>query len=352
MTLSKQIILLVICLSIFGLIMIGSSSVVDASRDFGDQWYYFKQQAIWLFLGFGALIFFSRFSHRRLQNISNLLLFLTIGMLIAVLIPGIGTKLLGARRWINFGLFVIQPAELAKLTLAIFMSALFAKSHKLGLVLLLLFGCLGLIVAEPDLGTALVIVGMGLLTFFGSGGRFFKLAIISVLGLVLTFIFILVSPYRLSRIKSFINSGTDPLGSSYQVRQAMIALGSGGYWGLGLGQSRQKYDFLPESTTDSIFAIIGEEMGILGTGLLLITYLTLIIRGFEVAQIATSPFFFFFSIAITSAVCLQVFINISPITSLFPLTGIPLTFISYGGSSLVVMLSATGILINIAKSYA
>ncbi len=348
---SRTLTLITIGLTFFGLIMIDSASVVDAARDFGDKWYYLKLQSIWAILGLGLFFLFSRINHQIFKKYAFPFFVVTVFLLLLVLIPGIGVKLQGARRWINLGFFLLQPSELAKLTMAIYFSTLLSTKKKylpffftLGLVSLL-------IVLEPDLGTTLVIIGMGFLTYFGSGGRIRYLAGFSVLGLLAVMLMVIVSPYRLSRLESYFNTRKDPLGSSYQIHQALIALGSGNLFGLGLGQSRQKYNFLPEATTDSIFAIIGEELGLVGSSALLLAFLILILRGFNSAGEAAMGFSQNLAVCLTSMIGIQAFINISAITALFPLTGIPLTYISYGGSSLLIMLVATGILVNIARSY-
>jgi cell division protein FtsW len=330
--------------------MVGSSSVVDAARNFNDKWYYFKLQALWTGIGFSALVFFSNFDHRQLQKHSFFLFVAAIISLVLVLIPGIGVKLLGARRWINIGVSV-QPSEITKLFSAIYFSSLLTKPNKhVQLVLTLVLIC-GLIMLEPDLGTTLVIIGMGFILYFGSGGKLSHMFLISIVGLFAVGALVILSPYRLNRLKSYLDFGHDPQGSSYQIRQALIALGSGGILGEGIGQSKQKYTFLPESMTDSIFAIIGEELGMIGGLAVLVCFLILLTKGLKVAQKAKSKFSSNLAISLTAILGFQAFINISAITALVPLTGIPLTFISYGGTSLLIMLSAAGMLINIAKSY-
>lgn len=347
---SRYIFILVVILTLFGLLMVSSSSVVDAARNFNDKWYYFKLQSLWTVIGLSALMFFANFDHRLLQKYSFPLFLASIASLILVLIPGIGVKLLGARRWINVGVS-IQPSEITKLFSAIYFSSLLTKPGKhLQFALTITLIC-GLIMLEPDLGTTLVIIGMGFILYFGSGGKISHLLLTTVLGGFAIGVLILISPYRLNRLKSYMDVSHDPLGSSYQIRQALIALGSGGVMGQGIGQSKQKYTFLPESTTDSIFAIIGEELGMIGGVFVLTCFMLLLTKGLKVAQLAKTKFSSNLAVSLTAILGFQAFINISAITALVPLTGIPLTFISYGGSSLVIMLSAAGMLINIAKSY-
>lgn len=329
--------------------MVGSASVVDAARDFSDKWYYLKLQSFWAILGTITFIFFSKFPLARLQKYAFLIFMVSLSLLILVMLPGIGVKLLGAQRWINLGFFSFQPSELAKLSLGIYFSSLLIKSDRftqfaatLGIVSLL-------ILLQPDMGTALVVISLGFVLYFGSGGHLGRLLTISVIGVALISFLIVVSPYRFNRLKTFFDYTHDPQGSSYQIRQALIALGSGGIFGVGLGQSKQKYDFLPEATTDSIFAIIGEEFGLIGTASLIVIFLILILTGLEVSASAKG-FSSNLALAMTTIIGFQALINISAIIALVPLTGIPLTYISYGGSSLLTMAAATGMIVNVSKT--
>lgn len=345
---SRILLLLIIGLSLFGLLMVGNASVVAAGRDFGDKWYYLKLQGLWTGVGLVCLFFSSRFPHRRLEAFATPFFIATLALLLVVLIPGIGSKLLGARRWINLGFLSIQPAELAKLSVAIYLAKLFKSPPRL-VHLLVICGLLAfLLLLEPDMGTLLVLISMCLLVYFGSGGKLkgFLLGLPVIAALAVGVI--MLSPYRVSRLKTFFNSAHDPQGASYQVRQALIGLGSGGVFGIGLGQSRQKYQFLPEVTTDSIFAVIGEELGLIG-GIVVIGLLgSIVFLGLQVAKLQTHRFSANLALAISAWFGMQACINLSAIVALLPFTGIPLTFISYGGSSLVITLFASGILINIA----
>lgn len=341
---------LVLGLTLFGLLMVSSSSVVDAARDFGDKWYYLKLQSGWAVFGLFCFFIFSKFDYRKLEKLALPLLITTFVLLLSVLVPGIGSKILGARRWLSLGFLSFQPAEFAKLTLAIYFSSLLKKNTNQFLPFIIVLGIFsGLIMLEPDLGTTLVLVGSSLLTYFGSGNKligFFIFIPFLITGLLLLIIF---SPYRANRLKTFFDFSHDPLGSSYHIRQVLLSLGSGGVWGVGLGQSKQKYEFLPEASTDSIFAVIGEELGLVG-GLIVIGLFYIFIRqGMHIAQNTTDRFGSNLALAITSWIGIQSFINLMAMVALVPLTGIPLPFISYGGSSLVLVLLASGILVNIAK---
>lgn len=335
----------------FGILMIYDSSSVSAFQDFGDKFYYLKEQLKWLVLGFTSLIFFTFFNYRKLYFLSPFALLFSIALLAMVFIPGLGIKAYGASRWLNLRLFLLQPSELAKLTLIIYLSAWFSEKEKGRLLaFLLLTGLLlALILFQPDMGTAVVLAVVALFLYFLSGAPLWHFAILLPPAGILGFILIRISPYRFQRLASFLNPNVDPLGASYHLRQILIALGSGGLWGLGIGQSRQKYAYLPESMTDSIFAIIGEELGFLGTVVLVLIFLFFIWRGFKIAQAAPDRFGQLLAAGITSWFGIQIFVNLAAMLAIIPLTGVPLPFISYGGSSLIVAMSGVGILLNISR---
>jgi len=346
----RLLIYLPLGLTLIGLIMIGSASVVTAFRDFGDKWYYLKLQGIWSLVGIGAFWISSKYPHRSLEKFAALFLIGTVFLLFVVLLPGIGSTYFGARRWINLGFTTIQPSEIAKLSLGIYLASLLKRKDRILQFGLMLGFIVLLIMLQPDLGTSLVITGMSLVTYFGSGGKLSYFFLLLPLALMAITLLILIAPYRVARLKSFIDPSSDPLGSSYHIRQAVLAIGSGGVGGVGLGQSKQKYDFLPEATTDSIFAVVSEELGLLGSAALLIIFLILTLAALQISQAAVHPFSSNLALALSGSLGLQAFLNISAITALFPLTGIPLNFISYGGSALVINLMSCGILLNIARS--
>ncbi len=341
---------LVIAITIFGLFMVGNASVVDASRDFGSQWYYLRLQSVWASVGLLGFFIVSNIKYQKLEKYSHYLFWGTIFLLIIVLIPGISSKILGARRWLNFGGITLQPAELAKLTVSLYLASLLKKTkNNVWSFLIILGGLSGLIMLEPDLGTMIVISGMSVITFIGSGGKILHvlsfLPIVILVGLLLIFI----SPYRRERLNSYLDHSQDPLGSSYHIRQALLAVGSGGVWGAGIGQSKQKYEFLPEVTTDSIFAVIAEETGLIGSTVLILAFAMLVFLGLKVSQNAPDVFGTNLALGITSWIGLQALINIAAMVALVPLTGIPLPLISYGGSSLVIALLGLGILVSISR---
>jgi cell division protein FtsW len=341
--------ILPLILTTFGVIMIYNASVVEAFRDFQDKFFYFRFQAYWAIIGIVLMVFFSFFPHEFLKKISLPAFIITLLLLITVLIPGVGTSALGARRWLQLGSISIQPSEILKLTYVLYLSTLFSKKRNFFLFFLISFVVLFLIMLEPDLGTAVIIISSGLALFFVSGASITSLLAILSTGLLSILLLIFSSDYRRQRFFTFFNSNKDPLGASYHIRQILIALGSGGLFGLGLGRSRQKYEFLPEVTTDSIFAIIAEELGFIGGALVIITFMILLYRGFKIARNAPNEYSRLLATGIISWITIQAFINLGAMVSIVPLTGVPLPFISYGGSSLVIALVSIGILINISK---
>lgn len=341
----------VVFLTFFGLFMIYEASSFVAFKDFDDKYHYLKEQSTWLFLGFLTLGFFSFFDYKKLYYFSVPLLISSILLLLMVFVPGLGVYVMGARRWVNFQLFVVQPSEVIKLVLAIYLSAWFSTKEKgrLWAFLLLLGFIVFLVMLQPDMGTTAIILSEALVIYFLSGGSLFHFLFlipsVSVLGLLL----IILEPYRFKRLTTFLNFNQSPDTFSYHVRQILIALGSGGIMGVGIGNSLQKYAYLPENTTDSIFAIIAEEIGFLGSLLLISVFLFLIYRGFTIAMSAKDMFGKLLAASITTFIGIQALINLAAQTALIPLTGVPLPFISYGGSALVINMCAIGILLNISK---
>jgi len=345
---------IVIPLTIFGIFMIYDASSYVAFRDFGDKFHYVKDQFIWFVLGIVGLLFFAHFNYHKLYNLSLPILFIAIVLLVLVFIPGIGVKLLGARRWINFGAFVLQPAEFVKLALAIYLSSWMSHKEKgRFLAFLLLLGLvIFLVILQPDMGTAVVILSEALVIYFLSGGNIFYFFILSPIMAGLGYVLIKIVPYRAERLATFFNFNQSIESSSYHIRQILIAFGSGGLTGVGLGNSLQKYAYLPESTTDSIFAIVAEEFGFIGASVLIIMFAFLVWRGFYIANHAKDNLGKLLAGGITAFLAVQAIINLAAQTALVPLTGIPLPFISYGGSALIVDLCSIGILLNISKNSA
>ncbi|NLJ84468.1 MAG: stage V sporulation protein E [Halanaerobiaceae bacterium] len=347
----------VIALMLLGLIMILSASSIRALEDFNDSFYLFRHQLAWSVIGVLAMIFFMNLDYHIYQKYAKLILVLTIIALIMVLIPGIGKVVGGSRRWIIFGPIRIQPSELAKLGMVIYLSQFFArkgekvKSFTEGLMppLIILGIVFLLILLEPDLGTAITIAGTVFIMLFVAGARYAHLGLLILISIPLLLVFIYSEDYRRERLFSFLDPWSDPLNTGYHIIQSLLALGSGGIFGVGLGQSKQKFLYLPEPGTDFIFAIIGEELGLIGTLLVLFLFFLFAWRGLKIAIGVPDLFASLLATGITSMVILQALINIAVVTSSMPVTGITLPFISYGGTSLVIMLSSVGILLNISR---
>ncbi|OGG26767.1 cell division protein FtsW [Candidatus Gottesmanbacteria bacterium RIFCSPLOWO2_01_FULL_39_12b] len=347
------IILLTLIFSLFGILMIYEASNVIAFKDFGDKYHFVKDQMVWFGIGLVALMITSRISYKRLNFISVIILIFSIISLIGVFIPGVGIKIYGARRWIGLGGFSFQPSELAKLSLIVYLSSWLSSSSKEKgrfIAFLLLF-CLivGLIILQPDLGTAIIIINIFISMYFLSGASIWHFIFILPIVLMTVTALAIFSPYRFARITTFLNPNIDPLGASYHIRQILISLGSGGIWGLGLGSSIQKYQFLPEATTDSIFAIIGEEFGFIGAILIIILLIVFIYRLILVAKYAPDKQSYLLSCGIFTLFASQTVINLGSMVTLFPLTGVPLSFLSYGGSNLIISYIAIGIILNISR---
>lgn len=345
----RNLFVLILVFVFLGLVFIADASAPQSLNLFNDKFYFFKQQLIWAGIGLVSFFIFSKVNYSFWENIATPFFFLTIVLLIIVLFPDLGFTALGARRWIPLGFFSIQPSELVKLSLCIFLAKVASKKKGAVSYFLPLIVVAGLIMLQPDLGTTLVIAVIGFSEIFVSNINllyFFGAGIIGSLG---TLGLILLSPYRKDRLLTFLETTHDPLGKSYHIRQILIALGSGGLTGVGLGASRQKYSFLPESSTDSIFAVIAEELGLIGAATLILLFAYFVFLGLKIAKNAPNVFSSTLATGITAWVGGQAFLNIASMVAVVPLTGVPLPFVSYGGSSLVMILSACGILLNIAK---
>lgn len=338
-----------ILLVIIGLIAVLDASPVQSLNVFGDKFHLFKNQLIWSFVGFAALIISSKINYKFWQKLATPLFFFVLVSLILVLIPGIGVQLLGARRWISLGPIFFQPSEFAKFGLILYLAKFMSKKKASILYFLPLVLVSFLIMLEPDLGTTMVIVLTGAIQIFASQINLLHFGGIGILGGLAVFLSVMISPYRKDRLLTFFEQSSDPLGKSYHIRQILLGLGSGGLLGVGLGGSRQKFLFLPEASTDSIFAVIAEEVGFIGALGLIFLLGFYVFRALRISKYAPDSFSRFLALGIGSWIGIQVVLNIASMTALVPLTGIPLPFISYGGSSLIMIMFATGILLNISK---
>lgn len=343
--------LLPVLLSLIGLFFVFEASSVRAFSEVGNSFHYLRLQAIWLFAGIIIMSFFSMVDYRRLYFFSPFIMLATILLLLLVLIPGVGTSAGGARRWLDFGFFNFQPTEFAKASVILYLSSWFVQKEKRRFFsfLVLLGLLLGLIMLQPDMGTAIIVFFLSIIIYYLAGVQLYYLFLLIPLSLVGFFVLIKTSPYRFRRFMTFLDPSKDPLGVGYHVNQIMISLTAGGFFGRGLGASRQKYLFLPEAHTDSIFAIVAEEFGFLGSALILFLFFTLIYKIYHVAATSSDRFGRLLSGGILAYFCLQISINLGGIVGLIPLTGVPLPFFSYGGSNMLVSFTLLGILINIAK---
>ncbi len=354
----KPLLIVAIIIVIVGLIMLTSASVAVGLNRFDDSGFYIKRQLVALIFGLGAAYGAWHFDYRRWRGYSFIIFAASLFLLVLVFIPGIGIAGQGARRWIHLPFFNFQPAELLKLTLVLYLSAWLVERGErvirdfragvlpfLGLMAVLFL----LIIKQPDLGTLLIISFIGIMLYFIGGAHPKHMAGLLAGGLVLLGLAIKLAPYRLARIVTFLNPGADPLGAGYHINQAMLAIGSGGWFGLGLGHSRQKFLYLPEVTNDSLFAIIAEELGFVLSVGLIVLFLVVLWRGVKIARAAPDSYGTLVAAGITLWIAGQAFINIGAIVGVVPLTGIPLPLMSYGGSALVVTLAAVGILLNISK---
>ena len=351
------LVLVTLGLVAFGLVMVYSASSARALLSSDAPSYYLERQAIYAVMGLVALVVLARLDFHRLRPATNTLLGAMFFLLVAVL--AIGTAVNGARRWIPIGFMNFQPSELAKLVLALWTAALLARRpppETLGELLkpigVVVGSACALILVEPDLGTAIAIAIMVSAILVVSGTRIRLLASAATIATGIVLLAIWFEPYRRERIFSFLDPWHDPQGAGFQAVQSMIALGSGGFFGVGLGESVQKIYYLPEASTDMIFAIIGEELGLIGVVGVIAAFAAFAYAGFNIALRCRDPFGKRLAAGITALICGQAAVNVSAVMGLAPLTGIPLPFVSYGGSSLVVGLAAVGILLNIASNHA
>lgn len=356
-------------LIVLGVLILASVSATISVERFGSTYYYLNHQLLFGFLP-GLILSFLAFRIRLdfLKNWAPIFLLINLILLAMVFLPGSkflmgGVSIGGATRWLSLGPFSIQPTEFLKLTFIIYLAAwLTSRTSQEGkkilfgqtLIAFLLVICLIslLLIFQPDIGTLGVIVATGVLMYFLAETPFWHSILIIVIGLASLLVIIKLAPYRANRLLVFLNPEIDPMGIGYQIKQALIAIGSGGIFGLGLGLGMfgQKFGFLPGSISDSIFAIFTEETGFLGSFILIFLFLLFLWRGFKIGNKREDKFSKLLAFGITSWICLQAFINIGAMIGILPLTGIPLPFISYGGSALVAELIGVGILLNISKS--
>ena len=347
----------VIIMSLFGVIMIYSSSYVWAEYKYSDPYKYLKNQALFLIIGIILMNMVSKINYKKYFKYSNKVLLICTILLILVLIPGIGTVRNGSRSWFGIGSFGIQPSEFAKLGLIIFTSKYLSnnpnsiKNFKKGVlpILIITIGMFGIIMLQPDFGTGVILVMtiIGILFVAGLDIKIFlKFAILGITGIVGL---IIIAPYRLKRILSFLNPWSDPLGSGFQIIQSLYSIGPGGLFGLGFGNSIQKHFYLPEPQTDFIFSIISEEFGFIGIIIISILFIIIFYSCLKISMKSNDLFGKYLSFGITFGLIFQTILNLSVVVGLVPVTGVTLPFLSYGGSSLLITMISIGIILNISR---
>jgi cell division protein FtsW len=340
-----------------GLVMIFSASSATAYAEHGDIAYYVKRQLIWLAVGLVAAFAVYRMDLNRLRKAAPYLLVIaTVGLLL-VFVPHIGLGVNGGRRWIGVSALSLQPSEFAKLGLIIYLAAMLATRGEritslprglfplcLPVVIMAL-----LVLKEPDMGTASLLVFTAFTMFFAAGARILHLVAILTVTVPFAALTVLTSAYRRARVFAFIDPWKDPQNTGFHIVQSLLALGSGGLFGVGLGASRAKFFYLPEQYTDFIFSVLGEELGLIGTLAVIALFVTFTYRAIKIGLAASDRFGFFLAIGCAAMIAIQAFINIGVVTSSWPVTGVPLPFISFGGSSLVVNLLAVALIANVGR---
>ena len=347
----------VVVLCSVGVIMVYSASAIIAVDRFNDPFFFLKKQFFWAVIGFGCLWVALRLDYRRLERLIVPLLVLSFVLLVLVLVPPFGQVINGTRRWFRAGPLSFQPVELAKFSLVLYLAAFLSRrreqmsSFAQGLVPPLLVAGLmaGLTIVQPDLGNSVVLIILTLVLAYLAGARVIHMlaiggAALPVIGLLIAF-----RPYRLCRMLAFLNPWDDPQGCGFQIIQSFLALGSGGWFGLGLGESKQKLFYLPEPYTDFIFAILGEELGLVGAGLVVGVFAVLIWRGLRVGLRAPDAFGAYLAFGLTIMLATQILVNLGVVTGSLPTKGLPLPFVSFGGSALLMTMFSTGVLLNISQ---
>ncbi len=341
-----------IVLSVMGIFILYESSTYTALLNIGDKYFYVKYQIVWAGLGLIAALIVSRINYKSLYNLALPLLLVSVALLILVFFPGIGLELKGSHRWINLGFFVFQPSEILKITLAIYLAAWLSnkESGRLLAFLILFFVCIFLVAMEPDMGTAFIIAVSSIVVYFLSGSSIKDMGLILLICVVGSILLIKIEPYRVARFTSFQNfDNRDLHNATYHIKQILIALGSGGSFGVGPGKSIQKYAYLPENTSDSIFAIYAEETGFFGSFVLILMFVSQFLLGGLVAARAKSKFGKLLAAGIITFIATQTFVNLASQAVIMPLTGVPLPFISAGGSSLIINFISIGVLLSISR---
>lgn len=352
----RTLLIITILLVIFGLFMVYSASNVVALYKYKDSFYFIKRQLLFAIIGFFTMFIIIKTNNKYFYKYTNLIFFIVFLLLIIVLLPGVGMVRGGARSWIGVGSFSVQPAEFMKLALIMFLSKYLSK-HESDLnkfknfiyILIIIFLMFGLIMLQPDFGTGIVLVISCFLLLFYSGAPIKYFVFLISLGIGGIILLIVSAPYRIERILAFLDPWSDPLGSGFQTIQSLYAISPSGLFGLGYNNSMQKHFFLPEPQNDFIFAIVCEELGLIGGLILLVLFILLIYRIIYIGKNITNNYHKYLCFGIALIYFTQIFINIGVVIGLLPVTGITLPIISYGGSSLVLSLAMVAIVLNISK---
>ena len=347
---------LIAVLVVIGLVMVLSASSVQSERDFGSTWSYFLRQSIWAGIGLVALTVAARVDYRRWRPLIPLLLIGSLGLLFLVLVPGFGTRVNGARSWIVFGPVRIQPSELVKLALLLFCADLLAKRASLldnaaltlGPVIIVVGITAALMMAQPDLGSTMVMATIVMSVLFVAGVPLANLFAVFSVGAAASLMLALSETYRRNRLLAFLHPSSDPTNTGYQINQSLMGVATGRIFGVGLGESRAKWGFLPNAHTDFIFAIIAEELGLVGALLVIGLFLGFAVFGTRAALHAPDRFGMLVASGITAWILAQALVNIGGVVGILPITGLTLPFVSFGGTSLVVTMGAAGLLLNVA----
>lgn len=346
---------LVTTLVLFGLIAVYSASYAYAAFEFDDANYFIKRQAVWAAVGFGGLLVFMNLDYRWLKWLALPIVLASVVLLVAVL--AVGESVNGAHRWLTFGPFSMQPSELAKFAVLLYMSAWLAakgetvQDFQMGVTpFLFVVACIGaLVLAQPDLGTAMMIAVITGTLFFVAKSKLSHFLILGLGSVLAGLLLILMSGYRLDRITSFTSAESDPSGLGLQTLQLLVAFGSGGIWGMGLGVSRQKFLYLPAAHTDGVLAVVGEELGFVGVVMVLFLFALLIWRAAVIAHRAPDMFGSLLATGTIAWLGFQLLINVAGVTRMIPLTGIPFPFLSSGGSALATTMAAVGVLLSVSR---
>jgi len=349
------IIALTVILVLTGFVAVYSASFVIALARFGDPNYYIVRHVVWAVGGGILLLAAARTDYRVLRQLAVPLMLGTIALLIAVLVAG--QEAGGARRWIGVGELSLQPAEFAKLTVIIYMAAWLSskgddiRSMEHGLIpFLIIIGTVSLLIMlQPNMGTTLIILAITLTMFWTAGASIVQMLALTTIGVGAMSALAMVEGYRLSRLTAFLDAESDPLAAGFQTLQSLIAMGNGGITGLGLGASRSKFFYIPESHTDGVFAIIGEEAGLVATLAILFVFVLFMIRGYQLSNRARDDFGSLLAVGITTWIAVQALLNIGGITRVIPLTGVPLPFLSFGSNSLAAVMMAVGVLLSVSR---